>query len=178
MSLLGIDIGTTGCKAVIFNRYGEILSAEYREHPLIHPRKGWVELDPDLIWNNIKDLVRDAGQKIKKDKIEAGITVNKIIAIGGGAKSREWLKIKSDILNRKILTLKNQEAASLGAAMLAGIAVGEYSSYKNAVENTVKKDKIYCPDSNRSKQYDIRYSIYKDIYSKNKNLLHRISKLD
>ncbi|GAH16662.1 unnamed protein product [marine sediment metagenome] len=62
--------------------------------------------------------------------------------------------------------------------MLAGVAVGEYSSYKEAVENTVKDDKVYYPDSSNGKQYDIRYSIYKDIYSKNKNLLHRISKLD
>ena len=48
MSFLGIDIGTTGCKAVIFNKTGDILAEEYAEHFLIHPKPGWVELDPSL----------------------------------------------------------------------------------------------------------------------------------
>jgi xylulokinase len=110
--------------------------------------------------------------------IESGITINKIIAIGGGAKSPKWLIIKSDILNKKIVTLKNPEAASLGAALLAGVAIGEYKSYKDAVENAVKEDKVFCPDESNNRQYDKRYMIYRDIYSKNKELLHRISKLD
>jgi len=71
MSLLGIDIGTTGCKAAIFDRYGEVLSSEYKEHPLIYPEEDWVEIDPDLIWNNLKDLVKKANLKVKKDKVKA-----------------------------------------------------------------------------------------------------------
>ena len=71
MSLLGIDIGTTGCKAVIFDRYGEVLSLDYQEHPLIHPEEGWAEIDPNLIWSNIKNLIKKANLKIKKDKVKA-----------------------------------------------------------------------------------------------------------
>ena len=117
--------------------------------------------------------------KLNLEKLEeSGITVGKVIAIGGGAKSPKWLKIKSDILNKKIVTLKNSEAASLGAALLAGVAIGEYKSYKDAVENAVKEDKVFYPDESNNRQYDKRYMIYRDIYSKNKELLHRISKLD
>ena len=71
MSLLGIDIGQTGCKVVIFNNYGDVLSSEYQEHPLIYTKEGWVELDPNLIWRNIKNLIKIANQKIKKDKVKA-----------------------------------------------------------------------------------------------------------
>ena len=40
MSLLGIDIGTTGCKAIVFRVDGQVLGHAYREYPLIHPRDG------------------------------------------------------------------------------------------------------------------------------------------
>ena len=43
MSLLGIDVGTMGCKAVVFNRDGDILASQYKEHPLLHPNPGWTE---------------------------------------------------------------------------------------------------------------------------------------
>jgi xylulokinase len=50
MSLLGIDIGTTGCKAIVFRVDGQVLGHAYREYPLIHPREGWTELDPSQVW--------------------------------------------------------------------------------------------------------------------------------
>lgn len=48
--LLGIDVGTTGCKAEILDIEGRSLGQGYREYPLIHPRPGWVETDPDRHW--------------------------------------------------------------------------------------------------------------------------------
>jgi xylulokinase len=71
MSLLGIDVGQTGCKVVIFNNRGGVLSSEYKEHPLICPKDGWVEIEPNLIWNNIKNLIKTANQKVKNDKVKA-----------------------------------------------------------------------------------------------------------
>jgi len=71
MSILGIDIGTTGCKVIVFNRFGDILSYGYKEYPLIHPKKGWSELDAELIWENIKKLISNAALRVKKDKINS-----------------------------------------------------------------------------------------------------------
>jgi len=71
VSLLGIDVGTTGSKVVIFSRSGEIIAEEYAEHPLIAPKKGWVELDPNLIFFNIKNILKKAVQKTKNDKVKA-----------------------------------------------------------------------------------------------------------
>ncbi len=45
MSYLGIDIGTTGCKAARFDADGTLLALAYREYPLLTPRPGWAELD-------------------------------------------------------------------------------------------------------------------------------------
>jgi len=71
LSLLGIDIGTTGCKAVVFNRDGDILASQYKEHPLLHPNPGWTELDPSLVFKNIKNIIKTANQRLNKDKIKA-----------------------------------------------------------------------------------------------------------
>src|ERR1051325_3227148 len=50
MSLLGIDIGTTGCKAIVFRMDGQALAHAYREYPLLHPREGLAELNPGAGW--------------------------------------------------------------------------------------------------------------------------------
>jgi xylulokinase len=113
------------------------------------------------------------------EKIESiGINVKKIIAIGGGASSSVWLQIKSNVLNKKMYTLINSEAASLGAALLAGIATGQYRGFKEAVVTAVKQQDEFVPDKKILKSYEQRYKIYKEIYSANKSILHEISMLN
>jgi xylulokinase len=60
MSLLGIDIGTTGCKAIVFRVDGQVLAHAYREYPLIHPREGWAELDPEGVWACVSEAIAQA----------------------------------------------------------------------------------------------------------------------
>lgn len=107
-----------------------------------------------------------------------GVSIEKIIAIGGGAKSNIWLQIKADITNKKIITLENSEAASLGAAMLAGIAIGEYKNHKDAINTAVRFKNVIKPQKKFLKDYEKRYKVYKEIYTVNKELLHEISKLN
>jgi xylulokinase len=58
MSLLGIDIGTTGCKVVLFARQGEPLAAAYREYNIERPEPGWAELDARATWAIIQAAIR------------------------------------------------------------------------------------------------------------------------
>ena len=60
MTLLGVDVGTTGCKAVVVGADGAPLCAAYREYPLLTPRAGWAELDPDGVWEAVCAAVRQA----------------------------------------------------------------------------------------------------------------------
>ena len=53
MSLLGIDVGTTGCKVIAFREDGTLLAQAYGEYPLTHPQPGWSELDANVVWENI-----------------------------------------------------------------------------------------------------------------------------
>ncbi len=53
-----------------------------------------------------------------------GAPAGPVISLGGGARSPEWEQIKADICGREFLTLKCEEAAALGAALLAGRGAG------------------------------------------------------
>ena len=71
MSLLDLDVGTTGCKAVVFNLEGKVLSTAYREYPLLHPQPGWAELDKRLILKKIKESIRQVSGQVKQDPVKA-----------------------------------------------------------------------------------------------------------
>ncbi|MGD2155424.1 MAG: FGGY-family carbohydrate kinase [Anaerolineales bacterium] len=58
MSLLGIDVGTTGCKVALFSLDGEMLESAYREYDAYIPQPGWAELDPAAIWEDVKNAIR------------------------------------------------------------------------------------------------------------------------
>lgn len=58
MSLLGIDVGTSGCKTAVFSEKGLQLSLAYEEYDYQHPRPGWAELDARQIWEQIARSIR------------------------------------------------------------------------------------------------------------------------
>ncbi len=76
MSYLGLDIGTSGCKAVIFEQDGTVLSSSFREYLLKAPHPGWSELDSgeviDHCFRVIGDAVKDsAGSPVKAISISS-----------------------------------------------------------------------------------------------------------
>jgi len=73
MSLLGIDLGTSGLKCIAYDHDLKILSKNYMEHNLLTPVPGVVELDPSEVWDNLcMCIIRLCeNQRIKKDPIEA-----------------------------------------------------------------------------------------------------------
>lgn len=67
MAILGLDIGTTGCKATVFSSVGAILSYAYEEYPIESPRGGWFELDPEKVWRAAARVI----QRANRDSAEA-----------------------------------------------------------------------------------------------------------
>jgi len=59
MAYLGLDVGTSGCKAVLVNENGEILCKTHREYSLVYPAPGHVELDPGIVWNNVVSVLKE-----------------------------------------------------------------------------------------------------------------------
>ncbi|RPI01153.1 MAG: hypothetical protein EHM72_07210 [Calditrichaeota bacterium] len=60
MSLIGLDIGTTGCKAIIFHIDGRIAGQAAREYPIQTPHYGWAEQDAELVFSSAMSALREA----------------------------------------------------------------------------------------------------------------------
>ena len=67
---LGIDIGTSGCKAVIFDDNGRQQSLAYREYNIISEKPGWAELDTDEVIQKCFEVIRESASVIKDGKIK------------------------------------------------------------------------------------------------------------
>ena len=69
MSLIGLDIGTTGCKAIVFAADGRILSQAKREYPIHTPHPSWAEQDAEQVWQLAWACLREAtaGEDAKAD---------------------------------------------------------------------------------------------------------------
>jgi len=96
---------------------------------------------------------------------DMGIRVTQIRSLGGGARSRTWKQIEADITKRPVITTKNEEAACLGAAILAGTAVGMYQSIDEACERMVAVKERFEPNPANSEIYDMAYRNYTQLYS-------------
>ncbi len=84
--------------------------------------------------------------------------------LGGGARSDIWNQIKADITRKTILRTENEEAACLGAAILAGKAVGIYDSVKDASKNMVRIKKTFEPKKENMETYEYTYKKYVKLY--------------
>jgi glycerol kinase len=73
--ILALDQGTTSSRAIIFNQQGEIVGTDQREYPQIYPQPGWVEHDPEAIWDSQTAVVRGVLQK-------SGVRPEEIAGIG------------------------------------------------------------------------------------------------
>ena len=73
--VLAIDQGTTSSRAIIFNKQSEIVSKAQMEFSQITPQPGWVEHNPDEIWETVYEVIKEA-------LFKSGLQLRDISAIG------------------------------------------------------------------------------------------------
>ena len=56
--LLGVDLGTSGTKTVLFDADGKAICSKTIEYPMYQPQNGWAEQDPADWWNATKEGIR------------------------------------------------------------------------------------------------------------------------
>lgn len=67
---LGIDIGTSGCKAIVFDENGHQVSASYREYNIISNHPGWAELNTDEVISKCFDVIGEAAKVAEPGSVE------------------------------------------------------------------------------------------------------------
>ena len=63
--ILSIDAGTTSSRALIIDKKGIVKGLSQKEFPQIFPKKGWVEHDPNQIWETQLRVIKDVLEKTK-----------------------------------------------------------------------------------------------------------------
>lgn len=71
MSLLGIDVGTTGCKSIVFSEDGKIIASAYEEYDIQRPKPGWAELDAAELWGKVKKTIKKVASESGSDPVRA-----------------------------------------------------------------------------------------------------------
>lgn len=96
---------------------------------------------------------------------ESGAEISSIRLGGGGAKSALWRQIQADIYGNTVETIEADEGAAFGAAILAGVGAGAWSSVDEACEKTIRVAEKIEPNTNSVKKLNRNYEAYKLLYS-------------
>lgn len=94
---------------------------------------------------------------------EAGAEVEELIAMGGASNSRLWTQIKADVTGKTIKVPTSDTATTLGAAILAGVGVGVYAGFEEAIDETIVITRVQEPDPAAHEQYQKYMQMYLDL---------------
>lgn len=73
--LIGIDVGTSAVKTILFDSEGAIIASSFKEYPLYQPKNGWAEQEPE-------DWINAAFATVKEVVSGSGVPAGKIAGIG------------------------------------------------------------------------------------------------
>jgi xylulokinase len=168
-----------GCEGLQFLPY---LTGERCPHPDPLARGGWIGLTarttrPMLIRSLLEGVtfgMRDVLQIMR----EMGLACAQVRASGGGARSPFWRQLQADIYRAPIVLTNATEGPAYGAALLAGVGVGVWSSVQQAAQACIKQTARLNPNKKMAEFYEQRYRIYDKLYGDLKDRFAEMAALD
>ena len=112
-------------------------------------------------------LIRDVGGKL-----------DEIIITGGLTKSDIWMQIIADVTGCALSLTEETEGSPFGGALLAGIGVGLFESYEDAVSKMVRINRnAYLPTPENTKLYANIFKVYQSLYPALKDVFTNLGTL-
>lgn len=93
-----------------------------------------------------------------------GVAINELVACGGATQSDLWMQIHADVAGKTITIPEEQQAVSLGCAILATVGAGIYGSIQEAADQMVKISKVIEPDMSKHAEYQFYVDQYVKTY--------------
>jgi len=154
-----------GSEGLLFLPY---LQGERTPHLDAFARGGWIGLTAShdrrhlirAVFEGVAFSLKDCFSIIQ----EQGLPLEQLRATGGGAKSVLWRQIIADVLGVELVTTNASEGPAFGAALLAGVASGVYTSVTQACETTMRVIERTEPDSRNERAYTQAYETYRALY--------------
>jgi xylulokinase len=95
---------------------------------------------------------------------EMGVPVETIRLGGGGARSTLWRQIQADVYGHEVETVKAEEGAAYGAALLAGVGAGAWVDVNDACEQVVQVAARLSPRPSAVALMSQQYQAYRALY--------------
>ncbi len=96
---------------------------------------------------------------------DAGLPAPREIRLsGGGARSPVWRQILADVLGVELVTVQTTEGAAYGAALLAGVGAGLWTSVEKACEATVRAEQVITPRTELVTTYSELHDRFRELY--------------
>ncbi len=104
----------------------------------------------------------------QRDSVEIlrgmGVEIGEMLACGGGGSSPLWRQMLADVYNCPVKTVKSKEGPALGAAILAGVGAGLYSSVEAACDAMIRTNPPQEPIPENVPKYEKFYQVYTSLY--------------
>jgi len=98
-----------------------------------------------------------------------GVKFSEMLACGGGGTSPLWRQMLADVYNCPVSTVASKEGPALGAAILAGVGSGIFSSVEDGCKKLINTNPPQFPIKENSEKYEPFYQLYKSLYPCMKN---------
>jgi xylulokinase len=106
---------------------------------------------------------------------EIGYPVTRIVASDGGTRSATWMQIAADVLGRPVQLLEGHPGSCLGAAYVAGVAIGALPGWCE-MGRFVRPARTVEPDPAASVVYGEAYAAYRALYATLKEFYPRLAR--
>lgn len=94
----------------------------------------------------------------------SGKRLERMIAAGGGARTKLWLKIKASVFNTPVLVPREPECGLMGCAAMAATATGRFSRPEEAADAYVRYADEIAPDSAWAEIYGHVQPVFDRLY--------------
>ena len=153
-----------GSEGLIFLPY---LSGERTPHPDPHARGCFIGLSVRHEKRHLTRAVLEGVSFGLNDSVELmrnlGVNPKEIVLSGGGTRSALWKQMLADIFSSRCTMVNALEGAAYGAAVLAAVGSGAFSSVEDACDRWIRQTEVVEPSGENS-SYAKFYSIYRSLY--------------
>ncbi|UXN62163.1 xylulokinase [Phyllobacterium zundukense] len=107
----------------------------------------------------------------------SGVPLERIIASGGGAKTKLWMRIKASVYNIPILVPAEAECSIIGCAIMAATATGRFANWEASVDAYVSYVDEIIPDPRWSETYAPMQIFFEKLYKHGQALYDDLDRL-
>ena len=154
-----------GADRLLFLPY---LTGERCPHADPHARGCFIGLTPSHRAGHMVRAVMEGVTLGMRQQVEMmrglGVEVKDIRAGGGGSRSELWLQMQADMYGAVVSTIRVDQGAALGAAMLAGVGTGVWPSVPKAAAALVETQRKFRPNAKRVRFYSQLADRYEMLY--------------